>query len=60
MLKKFNVRTICSYPEWIRGQPLLSLPANNFTCGKIYSLETQMHINKIVKIIIQMIYQNLD
>ncbi|KAF2881868.1 hypothetical protein ILUMI_24300 [Ignelater luminosus] len=35
MLKKFNVRTICSYPEWLRGQPLLSVPANNFTCDDL-------------------------
>lgn len=33
-VQPFKVHAVCSYPDWLRGLPLLDVPPNNFTCGK--------------------------
>jgi Leucine-rich repeat (LRR) protein len=39
-VKRFKIRAVCGYPEWLRGQSLLEVPTSNFTCGteKLISL----------------------
>ncbi|XP_063929452.1 leucine-rich repeats and immunoglobulin-like domains protein 2 isoform X2 [Zophobas morio] len=33
--KRFKIRAICAYPDWLRGQSLLDVPTANFTCDDL-------------------------
>jgi hypothetical protein len=34
-VKRFKIRAVCGYPEWLRGQSLLEVPTSNFTCDEL-------------------------